>query len=66
MARALKYAGLSLVAVMPYIIWKRTRGTFSITWRNTVLVIFGAIAAMCFFLWFTFLMLVSFAGHPSF
>ena len=66
MARTLKYAGLSLVAVMPYIIWKRTKGTVSTTWRNAFFIVFGVIAAICFFLWFTFLMLASFVGHPSF
>jgi hypothetical protein len=64
--RVLKYTGLCLVALIPYIIRKRAKGTVSITWRNTVFMAFGAIASICFFVWFTLLMLASFAGHPSF
>ena len=64
--RTLKYAGLSLVALMPYIIWKRAKGSVSVTRRNAVFIVPGVIASTCFLLWFTFVMLGSFAGHPPF
>ena len=64
--RTLKYAGLFLVALMPYIIWKKAKPTVSISRRNTVLMVLGVIVSICFLLSFTGLMMVSCAGHPPF
>ena len=64
--RTMKYAGLFLVALMPYLIWKKVKPTISISRRNIVLMVLGLIAGICFLLSFSGLMLVSCAGHPPF
>jgi len=64
--RTLKYAGPFLVALMPYLIWKKVKPTISISRRNIVLMVLGLIAGICFLLSFSGLMLVSCAGHPPF
>jgi predicted neutral ceramidase superfamily lipid hydrolase len=64
--RTLKYAVPFLVAIMPYIIWKRTKPALSGTRRSFVLMLLGLIVGVCFLLFFSGLMLASCAGHPPF
>jgi len=64
--RTLKYAVPFLVAIMPYLIWKRTKPTISGDRRSMVLMVLGLIVGFCFLLFFTGLMMASCAGHPPF
>jgi hypothetical protein len=64
--RTLKYTVPFLVAVMPYLIWKRTKPTISGDRRSIVSVVLGLIVATCYLLLFTGLMMASCAGHPPF
>ncbi len=64
--RILKYAVPLFVALMPYIIWKRTKPSISGDRRSIVLMVLGLIVCSCYLLFFTGLMLASCAGHPPF
>ena len=66
MIRTMKYALLFLIALMPYLIWKKVKPTASISRRNIVLMVLGLIACIGYLLSFSGLMLVSYAGHPPF
>ena len=66
MIRTMKYAALFLIALMPYLIWKKVRPTISMNRRNIVLMILGLIAGIGYLLSFSALILVSYAGHPPF
>jgi hypothetical protein len=64
--RILKYVLLFLVAIMPYIIWKRTKPSISGDRRSIVFIVLGLIMGFCFLLFFTGLMMASCVGHPPF
>ena len=64
--RTLKYVVLFLVAVIPYIIWKRTKPMISGDNRSIVLMALGLIMGFCFLLFFTGVLMASCAGHPPF
>jgi hypothetical protein len=64
--RTMKYAGLFLVAFMPYLIWRKIKPTISMSRRNIILMVLGLMAGICFLLSFSGLILVSCAGHPPF
>ena len=66
MIRTMKYAVLFLIALMPYLIWKKVKPTISMSRQNIVLMVFGLIAGIGYLLSFSGLMLVSYAGHPLF
>src|SRR4030042_4184781 len=61
MIRTMKYAGLFLIALMPYLIWKKVKPTISMSRRNIVLMVLGLIVGIGYLLSFSTLMLVSYA-----